>query len=102
MIELLVIGALVFAALMVIGVLVGVLSMVGWLIALPFVLLRWTLHALAALIALPFILLFGVVGIVVLGFGAVVFFLIPALPFVLIAWFVWWLFKKRGPATRTA
>jgi hypothetical protein len=97
-VELLVLAALGFAALVILGVLASVASMVWWMIALPFTLLRWTFKLLAAVFMLPFILLFGLIGVAVFGAGALFFFLLPALPFLLIVWGVWALMKKRHPA----
>jgi hypothetical protein len=100
-VELLVLAALGFAALVVLGVLASVASMVWWMIALPFTLLRWTFKLLAALFVLPFILLFGLLGVAVFGAGALVFFVLPALPFIAIVWVIWALMKRRHPAPVT-
>ena len=78
------------------------ISPIGWwLVALPFTLLKWTFQLLAALFALPFLLVFGLLGVVVFGAGALVLFLLPALPFIFIAWVVWALMKRRHPAGAT-
>lgn len=102
MVELLVFGALLFAAFVVLSVLGSVFALLGGLIALPFVLLRWALKLVGFLLALPFILVFGLLGVLMFGAGAVFFLLIPALPFVLIALFFWWLLRRRRPAGATS
>jgi hypothetical protein len=104
-VELLVGGFALFLVLAVVGLVLGMLSLVGALIVLPFKLLGFAFKALGALLALPFLLifgvigalLFGVVGVVALGAGLLAFF-IPLLPFALIAWGVWWLVHRK-PAT---
>ncbi len=102
MIELVVLAALGFTALIVLGVLASVASLLWWVVALPFTLLRWTFKLLAALLALPFLLVFGLLGLVVFGGGALILFLLPALPFIAIAALVWALMKKRHPAGATS
>jgi hypothetical protein len=101
-IELLVLGALGFVALIVVGVLASVASMVWWLVALPFTLLRWTFKLLAALFLLPFLLLFGLIGGVLFGGGALLLFLIPALPFIAIGALIWALVRRRRPIHATS
>ena len=87
MIELLVLGTLAFAALAVIGILTAGLSLVFWVIFLPFRILGWVFKGLGLLLALPFIALFGVVGLLVFGFGALVF-LLPFAPVALLVFLV--------------
>ena len=89
MISLLVLGALVFAGLMVFGVLAAIAGLVGFVITLPFRILGWTFKLLGLLIALPFLLIAGV-----LTFG---FALVPLAPLALIAWLAWWVFHDRKP-----
>lgn len=99
MIEGLIFGtiALVFAA--VIGLLGAVISCAFWLLALPFKLLALTFKGIGLLLALPFIILFGILGVVLGGFGFVLLF-IPMVPLLLIAMFFWWLIKGASrPAT---
>ncbi len=89
MIELLVFGALAFAAMTVIGVLVAVASFMGFVIALPFRIIGWSLRLLGLLIALPFMLLAGVLGV-----GAL---LLPLAPVIALVWLAWWLLRDRKP-----
>jgi hypothetical protein len=93
-VELVVFAALAFAALVVVGVLLTVFSMVGWLVWLPFKILGWGLKLLAFLFALPFMLLACVIGgfAVILGFGVLA---LPLIPFLLIAGLVWLFFRPR-------
>jgi len=88
-ISLLVFGALMFAGLIVFGVLAAVIGLAGFVITLPFRILGWTLRLLGLLIALPFLLL-----ACALTFGAA---LLPLAPLALVAWFFWWLFHDRKP-----
>jgi hypothetical protein len=94
-IELFVLGALAFAALIVIGTLVSVFSLVGWFLWLPFKIIGWLFKGMAMLIALPFLLLAAVLG----GFGLLlsvgVLFIPLLLPFAMIGAFIWWLFRRR-------
>lgn len=89
MIELLVFGALAFAAMTVIGVLVAVASFMGFVITLPFRIIGWSLRLLGVLIALPFLLLAGVIGV-----GAL---LLPLAPVLALVWLAWWLLRDRKP-----
>ena len=96
MIELAVIAALAFAALIVVGVLISVFSVVGWFLWLPFRILGWVLRLVGAVFAAPFILiacLLGGLGML-LGAGAVV---LPILPLVLAGAVVWWILKPHRP-----
>lgn len=88
MVELVVLGALVFAALVVIGVLTAGLSLICWVVFLPFKILGWVFKGLGLLLVLPFMALFGFLGLLIFGFGALLFAL-PLVPFVLLAWLIW-------------
>lgn len=88
MVSLLVLGALVFAGLVVFGVLAAVAGLVGFVISLPFRVLGLVFRMLGLLIALPFVLL-----ACVLGFG---FAVLPLAPVIGVAWLVWWLLRDRG------
>ena len=98
MIALLVLGALAFAGMLVVGALFAVVGLFGVVITLPFRILGWTFKLLGLLLAIPFALIglmLGGVGLA-LGLG---FALLPALPFALVVWFCWWLFAgRRAPA----
>jgi hypothetical protein len=78
-------------AMMVVGVVVAVASILGFVISLPFRILGWTLKLLGLLFALPFLILGGVLAggglLVALLFGL----LLPILPIAGVAWLVWWL-----------
>lgn len=84
MVELVVVAALGFAALVVVSALMAG----AWLVFLPFRLLGWIFKGLGLLLFLPLLLIFGVLGVVVFGFGAVMF-LVPVLPFALLVWILW-------------
>ncbi len=101
MIELLVLGSLLLAAVVVIGTLATVGALIGGLVLLPFRILGWVLRvvlggAVALVIGLPVLLIGLVVGGVglALGVGLVA---VPLLPFVALGALVWWLVKPRGP-----
>ncbi len=99
MIELVVLGALAFAALAVIGVLAAGLSLVFWVIFLPFRILGWVFRGLGLLLALPFMALIGVVGLLIFGFGALVF-LFPLAPLGLLVFLIWRALRKSpDPST---
>ena len=85
-----------FGVLVVLGIVAAVIGLAGWLIALPFRLLGLAFHFVAALLALPLLALFGVLGFVIFGLGAVLF-LIPVMPFFLLAGLIWWLMHRKGP-----
>ena len=94
MAELLIVLVVGAVALAVFGLIGAVLSLLGWVIALPFKLLALTFKGIAALLALPFILVLGVLGLVFFGAGMLVF-LIPAVPFILIAMLAMALMRRR-------
>jgi hypothetical protein len=91
-----VLAGLVFAALIVAGVLISVFGIVGWFLWLPFRIIGWALRAVMLLIAFPFILvacLLGGFGIL-LGTGVM---LLPIFPLAAVGGILWWLFHKRAP-----
>jgi hypothetical protein len=93
-IELVVLAALAFAALIVIGILISVFSVVGWFLWLPFRILGWVLRLVGLVFAAPFVLIACLLGGLgtLLGFGAVV---LPVLPLALAGWVVWWLLRPQ-------
>ena len=95
MLELILFGVLVLVGLAVFGALWAVVSLVCWVLFLPFKLLGLVFRGLAFLLALPFLLLAGVGGLLLFGFGLTLFFL-PALPLLLVALGVWWLMRRRS------
>jgi hypothetical protein len=97
-IELVVLAVLALTAVLVFGVLASVLGMVVWLVFLPFRIVGWMLKGLGFLLALPFILLFGVIAVLALGAG-VLMFMLPVIPFALIALGAWWLVRRRPAST---
>lgn len=97
MIELFVLAALGFTALIVIGALVSVFSLVGWFLWLPFKIIGWLFRGVALLIALPFVLLAVVLGGFGMLLGVGVLFLPLLLPFAMIGGFLWWLFRRPAP-----
>ena len=100
MAELVVGGAIAFAALVFLGVVGAVVSLVFSLVLLPFKLLGFLFKGVAALLLVPFALVLGLVGFLVFGAGILVL-LVPAFPLVLLALGVWWLVKRREqPAAR--
>jgi len=92
--ELLVLAALAFAAVVVFGVLASVFSLVLGLIALPFRILGWLFHGALALLAIPFVILFAVLGAVVFGAG-MLFIIVPAFPIIALAFLAWWLVRRN-------
>ena len=95
MVELVVLAALGFAVLIVIGVLISVFSVVGWFLWLPFKILGWMLRFVGVLIALPFILIACLLG----GFGLLMgagFMVLPLLPLLALGGLAWWLFRDRA------
>jgi hypothetical protein len=100
-IELVVLAALAFTALIVIGVLLSVFSVVGWFLWLPFKIVGWVFKGIGLLLALPFVLIACLLGgfAVLLGAG---FLLLPLLPLLLVGGLLWWLFRSRGRSTSQA
>jgi len=97
-VELVVFGALLFAALMVVGVFLSVFSLVGWFLWLPFRILGWALKLVGMLFALPFVLLAVLLGGFGILLGAGVLF-VPLLPLMLVGGVLWWIFRpRRQPA----
>ena len=101
MFELIVFAGIAFTALIVVGVLISVFSVVGWFLWLPFQIIGWFLRGIGLLIALPFILLACMLG----GFGmllgaGVLFF--PLLPLAIVGAILWRLFHRRGPGPSQA
>ena len=94
MVELIILGGLAFAAIVVFGVLASVFGLVMWLIALPFKVMGWLLQGIGLVLALPFIAIFGVIAAVVLGAGMLVF-MLPFLPVALIVLGAWWLVRRN-------
>jgi hypothetical protein len=92
--ELLVLAALAFAAVVVFGVLASVFSIVLGLIALPFRIIGWLLHGALALLAIPFLIVFAIVGVLVFGAG-MLFMLVPALPIVALGFLAIWLVRRN-------
>jgi hypothetical protein len=92
---LLVLGALGFAAFLVLSLVWAALSMVFWVVLLPFKLLGLVFRGMAALLLLPLLLVFALVGCLIFGAGMLVF-LIPAFPVVLLVLFAVWLVRGRG------
>jgi hypothetical protein len=100
-IEGLVVGFLVLVAVAIAGLFAAALSLFLWLVFLPFKILGLLFKGLGFLLALPFMLVFGVLGFAIFGLGAV-FFLVPFLPFALIAWLAWRWVRGRPRAAVSA
>ena len=97
MVELLILGALAFSAIVVFGVLASVFGLVMWLIFLPFRIIGWLFSAVAFLFAIPFVAAFGVIALLVFG-GAMLMFLVPFLPIVLLVLGAVWLVRRNQRA----
>jgi hypothetical protein len=93
-VELLVGGVLLVAALVVFGVIGFVFSLVFSLLVLPFKLIGFLFKGMAALLLVPALLVLGLVGMLVLGAGMIAL-LLPAVPLVLIGLGIWWLVRRR-------
>ena len=101
MVELFVFAGLAFAALIVLGVLISVFSVVGWFLWLPFKIIGWALRAIGLMIALPFILIACLLG----GFGLLLgtgVMMLPLFPLLAVGGILWWLFHRRGPGPSQA
>jgi hypothetical protein len=100
MLELFALGVVLFVGLAVAGVLWAALSLVGWILFLPFKLLGLVFKGFAFLFALPFLLLAGFIGVLCFGAGLLVF-MVPVLPFALLAVGAWLLLRRRPRSTAT-
>lgn len=96
MVEWVILVALAFCALVVIGTLLAAASLLGWLISLPFRLFGLLLRGVGLLIGLPFLIVGVVLGVVFFGVGALIA-LVPLLPLVLLVLGVVWLVRHSGP-----
>jgi len=92
--ELLAVGFAGFVALAVIGALLGVASLVVWLVLLPFRLVGFVFKMLGALLFLPFLLLGGGLIAAVVGLPLLFVVLLPLAPLVLLIAGIWWLAKR--------
>ena len=97
MIELFVLGVLGIVALALCGLFVAGISLVLWVLFLPFRILGFVLRGVGFLLAIPFMLVFGLLGVVIFGFGGLIF-LVPFVPFALIAFLVWRWMRGRPRA----
>ena len=100
MFEALVIGAMVLAAVIVLGILGSLAALVCWLLVLPFKLLGLVFRGFAVLLALPLILVAGILGVVLFGAGLVMF-LVPAFPLLLLVGAIVWLARRGHHTART-
>jgi hypothetical protein len=96
-IELFVMGVLGIVALAVCGLFVASISLVLWVLFLPFRILGFLLRGVGFLLAIPFMLVFGLFGLLVFGFGGLIF-LVPFAPLALIAFLVWRWMRGRPRA----
>ena len=94
MVELVVGGALLFVALMFLGVIGFVISLFFSLVLLPLKLFGFLLKGAAALLLLPFLMVLGLVIALVVGAGVIAF-MAPLLPVALVCLGIWWLVKRR-------
>ncbi len=93
MVELVVGGVLLLVALMVLGVVGFVFSLVFSLILLPLQLLGFLFRGLAGLLLLPVLMILGLVGFLVFGAGMIAL-LVPCLPLLLLGLGIWWLVRR--------
>lgn len=101
MFELIALGILVVFGLALAGIVWAALSLVFWVVLLPFKLLGLAFRGVAVLFALPFILVFGLVGALVFGAG-VLLFLFPLVPFALLVLAAIWLVRRNRRGTVSA
>ena len=83
-----------FVVIAVLGLAASLAAMLWWVLLLPFRLLGFAFKLLAGALALPFLILFAVLGALIFAGGFVIF-LVPFLPFALVALGLWWLMKPR-------
>src|SRR5512140_700751 len=101
MLELLVLGVIVLVVIGAVGFVGFVLSLAFGLILLPFKLLGLIFRGVGALLLLPFLLVGGLLLMVLLGVGAILFAL-PFLPVVIILLGLALIFRRRRPIARSA
>ena len=94
-VELVVIAALAFCAIVVIGTLVAAASLLGWLISLPFRLFGLALRGLGLLVGLPFLIVGAVLAVVFFGVGALLA-LLPLAPLALLVLGIVWLVRHSA------
>lgn len=94
MIGMLIGGVLGLAGLIVFGVLGAVFALLFGLLVLPFKLLGFALRGVGFLIALPFLLLGGLVLLLVCGVAGLALFT-PILPLALLVFAIVWLTRRR-------
>ena len=99
--EFLVLGVLAFSALLVLAVLGSVFGMVMWLLFLPFRIIGWLLHIAGFLLAIPFVLVFGLIALLALGAG-VLMFLVPLFPLALLIAGAIWLVRRNRRSVHSA
>jgi hypothetical protein len=100
--ELIGVGSLLLLGLVLVGLVWAALSLVFWVILLPFKLLGLAFRGVAVLFALPFLLIFGFLGVLLFGAGVLVF-LLPVVPFALLVVAVVWLVRRsHGAASATS
>ena len=100
MIELFVLGVLGLVALALCGLFVAGISLALGVLFLPFRILGFVLRGVGFLLAIPFMLVFGLLGVLIFGFGGLIF-LVPFVPFALIAFLVWRWMRSRPRAVST-
>ena len=96
MFSLLTMGVLGIAFLSVVGVLLAAVGIVGWALLWPFRLLGLAIKGMVVLLALPFMLLFAILGVVFGGIGLLAF-MVPMMPFLLLALGAIWLVRRNRP-----
>jgi hypothetical protein len=101
MLELFITGVVGFVVLAVFGLFAAVASFLWWVVAMPFKVLALAFKGIGVLLALPFLLLFALLGVGLFGVGLFAL-MLPALPFILLAAFVFWLFRRRDRSHATA
>lgn len=93
--ELFVIGVVAFALIAALGLAAALISFLVWLVVLPFQILGLALKFVGFLIAVPIMLVVGLIVASAVGFGAL-FLFAPLLPLVLIGLGLIWLFRRPG------
>ena len=98
MVEFIIFAVMALTVLLVCTLLASVFGLVLWMVFLPFRIMGWILQAFALLLMLPIIAVVGLFGFAVVGAG-VLMFLLPVIPFVLIALGAWWLVRRKPAST---